>query len=83
MLRKLALLLGAGLIVVAAALVLWIGPSNVIGLIQYGGQAREGTLAVGDAAPTPTLVSIDGTPNRSLSDWIGPRPLVLVFGSFT
>jgi len=74
------LLVGAAVVV---GLVLWIGPRNVIGLLTYGRQRREGSLRVGDAAPVVELVDRDGATRRSLAEWIGPRPLVLVFGSFT
>jgi len=29
------------------------------------------------------LVALVGSTSHELSEWIGPRPLVLVFGSFT
>jgi len=83
MLKK-ALLIGGGVILVAITIaVLWIGPRFIIGILTYGRQAREGTLKVGDPAPVVSLVDLDGTTRRDLSEWIGPRPLVLVFGSFT
>jgi len=72
----LVLLLGAGL-------VMWVGPRNLIGYWKYGGQAREGTLRVGDVAPDVTLTSLDGSTSQRLGEWIGQRPVVLVFGSFT
>jgi len=83
MLKK--ILIVFGLVVVAAVIgfVVMIGPRNLIGFIMYGGQAREGILKVGDTAPDVALVDLDGVTSRTLGDWIGPRPLVLVFGSFT
>lgn len=58
-----------------------IGPRNVIGMARYD-QRKEGRLRPGDRAPDVTLVSLDGA-QRRLSAHIGPRPLVLIFGSFT
>jgi len=70
-----------GLVVVGG--LIWIGPRNLIGFVTYGRQAREGDLNVGDPAPVVSLIDLDGTTSRELSEWIGARPLVLVFGSFT
>jgi hypothetical protein len=83
MLKK--ILIVFALVVVAAAIgfVAMIGPRNLIGYIMYGGQAREGNLKVGDLAPDVALVALDGVTSRTLSEWIGPSPLVIVFGSFT
>lgn len=78
------LLIAAGLILlVAGCIVFYMGPRNVIGILTYGQQAREGDLRVGDAAPEVTLVDLDGSSQRPLAGWVGERPLVLVFGSFT
>ena len=55
----------------------------IVGLWKYGGQAREGTLAVGDPAPDVTLVNLDGTTRQTIHDHMTGKPLVLVFGSFT
>ena len=41
-----------------------------------------GDLGVGESAPDPPLVTLDGQPTQ-LSDHLRDRPLVLVFGSFT
>lgn len=71
--------LAAGL----AAGLIFVGPRNVIGLLRYGGQRHKGDLEVGDAAPDVPLVGLDDTTSRALASWIGPRPLVLIFGSFT
>jgi len=71
------LLLGAG------ALMAWkIGPKNIIGMIRYD-QRQEGKLHVGDPAPDVALVGLDGKSTVRLTDTIGGKPLVLVFGSFT
>ncbi len=63
--------------------IVWIGPRNLIGWWRYGRQARQGMLQVGDPAPDVPLVELDGVTSRSLSEWIGDRPLIVVFGSFT
>ena len=70
-------------VVAAAAFFVWkMGPRNVIGMLRYD-QREEGTLLVGHAAPDVTLVALDGRTRTSLSDSIGDKPLVLVFGSYT
>lgn len=71
--------LAAGL----AAGLIFVGPRNVIGLLRYGGQRHKGILRVGDAAPDVPLVGLDDADPRALASWIGPQPLVLIFGSFT
>lgn len=84
MIKKILLIAVVGVILAVIGLVTWMGgPRNVIGFLQYGGQVREGSLQVGDAAPIVPVVALDGSTPRPLSDWIGQRPLVLVFGSFT
>ena len=65
-----------------AVIVLRIGPRNIIGMLRYD-QRREGDLKVGDAAPDVPLVGLDGAAEVRLRDHIGPKPLVLVFGSYT
>ncbi len=83
MLKKILLISGALILVGVVGAVVWIGPRFIIGILTYGRQAREGTLKVGDPAPAVSLVDLDGSTPRELGEWIGPRPLVLVFGSFT
>ena len=58
------------------------GPRNLIGMLRYD-QREEGTLKVGDRAPEVTLVALDGTTPVKLSESLGGKPTVLVFGSFT
>ncbi|HEY1251695.1 MAG TPA: hypothetical protein VGH97_10940 [Thermoanaerobaculia bacterium] len=58
------------------------GPKNLIGMLRYD-QRKEGTLRVGDRAPDVTLIALDGTTPVKLSEQIGAKPTVLVFGSFT
>ena len=83
MLKRILLGSGALILLIVIGGVIWIGPRFLIGILTYGRQAREGTLQVGDPAPSVSLVGLDGSESRDLSEWIGPRPLVLVFGSFT
>jgi hypothetical protein len=83
MLKKVLLIVLGVVLVIAAAAFFYIGPRNVIGVLTYGQQARDGDLQVGDAAPIVDVVALDGENRRPLSDFIGMRPLVLVFGSFT
>ena len=68
--------------VIVAVPFVWLGPRFVIGILTYGRQAHDGDLKPGDPAPIVRVVDVDGEA-RELSEWIGPRPLVLVFGSFT
>ncbi len=78
------LLLGVGLLVVAAAaLATWkIGPRNIIGRLRYD-QRQEGRLKVGDRAPDVALLALDGKSPVRVAESIGDKPLVLVLGSFT
>lgn len=76
--------LGAGIAVVAlggAALAV-IGPRNVVGMLRYD-KREEGRLKVGDRAPDVELVGLDGKTPVRISEKIGQRPLVLIFGSYT
>jgi hypothetical protein len=63
------------------AMVVMIGPRNVIGMLRYD-QREEGRYVVGDAAPDVGLLTLEGTPVR-LAQHFGERPTVIVFGSFT
>ena len=83
MLGKILLIVLAVVLVVAAGAFFYVGPRNVIGILTYGQQARDGDLEIGDAAPGVQVVALDGSSQRPLTDWVGMRPLVLVFGSFT
>ena len=80
--RRIALVLGGVVLVAAIAAIVKIGPRNIIGMLRYD-QRREGTLKVGDKAPDVLLARADGAGEARLSEWIGAKPLVLVFGSFT
>jgi len=48
-----------------------------------GERPSAGNLKVGDAAPDVELVALDGQSRFRLRERIGPKPLVLVFGSYT
>ena len=80
--RKVLLVIAA-LAVIVGAFVAWrIGPRNIIGMIRYD-QRKEGTLKPGDAAPDVALVLLDGKTPVRVSERVGGKPLVLVFGSYT
>ena len=77
------LLIVAVVIGILGAFVAWrIGPRNIIGMIRYD-QRKEGQLKPGDAAPDVALVSLDGKTPVRVSEQVGGKPLVLVFGSYT
>jgi hypothetical protein len=77
------LLIVAVVVGILGAFVSWrIGPRNIIGMIRYD-QRKEGSLKPGDAAPDVTLVSLDGKTPVRVSEQVGGKPLVLVFGSYT
>jgi hypothetical protein len=73
-----AVLLAAGVSVA----VFRIGPRNVLGMIRYD-HRKQGDLKPGAAAPDVTLVSLDGKTPLRVSERVGGKPLVLVFGSYT
>ena len=80
--RKVLLVL-AVLVGIVGAFVAWrIGPRNIIGMIRYD-QRKEGALKPGDTAPDVALVSLDGKTPVRVSEQVGGKPLVLVFGSYT
>ncbi len=80
--KKAILILGGLVVVAASAMVIRIGPRNVIGMIRYD-QRREGDLKVGDRAPDALLVSLDGKSRQPLLEANANQPTVLIFGSFT
>jgi hypothetical protein len=80
---KKVLLIAVLLLAAVAGVIAWkIGPRNVIGMLRYD-QRKEGSLKVGDRAPDISLVSLDGKTPVRLSDQVGVKPLILVFGSYT
>ena len=80
--KKLAIGLGTLVLLVGGLGVAYVGPRNVIGMIRYD-KREEGKLKVGDQAPDVALVGLDGTMRTRISERVGSRPLVLVFGSYT
>jgi hypothetical protein len=60
------------------------GPRDAYGFLRYAlPQWHKGDLKVGDRAPDFEAVALDGTTMVRLTDRVGARPLVLVFGSYT
>jgi len=60
------------------------GPRDVYSFLRYAlPQWHRGDLHVGDRAPDVPLMGLDGQTQFHLSDRMGQRPLVLVFGSYT
>ena len=59
-----------------------IGPRNVWGMLRYD-QRVEGALKVGDKAPEGLLTHLEDGKAVALTESIGQRPLVLIFGSYT
>jgi hypothetical protein len=81
--KKIAIGIGVLAVLAAAGFTYMVGgPRNLIGMLRYD-QREEGTLKVGDRAPDVTLLALDGSTPVKLSDRIGGKPTVLVFGSFT
>jgi len=80
--KKIAIGAGIAALTLGAAAVAYMGPRNVVGMIRYD-KREEGRLSVGDRAPDVALVALDGSTPVHLSEKIGHRPLVLVFGSYT
>jgi len=72
---------------VAAFGVLWYlagSPKDAYGMVRYAfPHMHRGTLKVGSDAPDVQLLALDGAAHFHLREHVGPRPLVLVFGSFT
>ena len=81
-LRAFALVAGLAVIAAGAFVVTRIGPRKVIGMLRYD-QREDGSLRVGDRAPDVALLALDGTTRVHLRDRIGPKPLILLFGSYT
>jgi hypothetical protein len=80
---KKILLVAVLLVAAVAGFFVWkMGPRNVIGMLRYD-QRKEGSLKVGDRAPDVSLVSLDGKSPVRISEHVGGRPLILVFGSYT
>ena len=80
--KKAGIVSGLVLAAAGAAALAVVGPRNVIGMLRYD-KREQGRLKVGDAAPDVALVALDGATPVRISEKIGSRPLVLVFGSYT
>ncbi|HEV7672554.1 MAG TPA: hypothetical protein VGS22_28890 [Thermoanaerobaculia bacterium] len=76
--------IGLGLIVIGVVTfaLITIGPSNVWGMLRYDTR-EEGALDVGHRAPDVSLLALDGHTRVALSERMGERPLVVIFGSYT
>ncbi len=64
----------------------WImgGPRDAYGFLRYAvPRWHAGELKVGEKATDVQLLPLDGRTRFSLRERIGPRPLVLIFGSYT
>jgi len=46
-------------------------------------RTEQGELQVGDIAPDVRLITLDGNSEVHLSQLLGEKPLVLIFGSYT
>ena len=81
--KRILLALGILALLAAGGMTYMIGgPRSLIGMLRYD-QRQEGRLRVGDRAPDVTLYALDGKTPVRLSQELGGRPTVLVFGSFT
>jgi hypothetical protein len=81
--KKVLIGLGAVVVLAIGAITYMIGgPRNLIGMLRYD-QRKEGTLKVGDRAPEVALLALDGRTPVRLSERLGGKPTVLIFGSFT
>jgi hypothetical protein len=74
--------LGLGIVAFTAFAAWKIGPRNILGMLRYDTR-REGSLKIGDRAPDAVLRLPDGSGTTRISDHVGGKPLVIVFGSFT
>lgn len=82
LLKKILLAVSGLILLLAGGAAYMIGPRNIVGLLFYD-QRREGAFHVGDKAPDVVLGTLDGSREVHLAEFIGDKPLVLVFGSFT
>jgi hypothetical protein len=59
-------------------------PRDAYGMVRYAlPHMHRGNLKVGDEAPDPRLLALDGTQTFHIREHLTGRPLVLIFGSFT
>jgi len=83
LIRRVAIVAGSLLALLVGAAFWFDVPRFIIGIATYGQQMRSGTLEEGDPVPSVTLYALDGSTPRELREFVGNRPLVLIFGSFT
>lgn len=79
--KKIAIGAASVVLLAVVGMALYIGPSNIIGMIRYDIR-EEGAFKAGDIAPDVDLLTLDGE-LVSLTSKFGTRPTVLIFGSFT
>jgi hypothetical protein len=59
-------------------------PKDIYGMVRYAlPHMHRGKLHPGDDAPDVRLLALDGANHFHLRERTGPRPLVVVFGSYT
>jgi hypothetical protein len=59
-------------------------PKDAYGMVRYAfPHMHRGNLKIGDEAPDPQLLALDGSQTFRVREHLNRRPLVLVFGSFT
>ena len=80
--KRIFLWIAGVVVLLAVGAAAFIGPRNIAGVIRYG-HTEQGTLRVGDPAPDVVLLSLDGKTRSRLHEYVGSKPLVVVFGSFT
>jgi hypothetical protein len=60
------------------------GPQDALYMVRYAlPHMHRGKLHPGDDAPDVRLLALDGSNHFHLRERTGPRPLVVVFGSYT
>ena len=77
--------LGALLVIAFAGLSYMAGsPRDAIYMVRYAlPHMHRGHLKVGDEAPDAKLLALDGQRHFHIRERTGPRPLVIIFGSYT
>jgi hypothetical protein len=59
-------------------------PKDAYGMVRYAlPHMHRGNLKVGDDAPDVRLLALDGSSHFHIRERTGPRPLVIIFGSYT
>ena len=80
--KKILAAMAAIVLAGSVTMVAWMGPRNVIGILRYD-QREEGHLKVGDEAPDIQLRTLADAKPENLQTFVGQKPLILIFGSFT